>query len=66
MLSRCQSPRWKYACYGMFGCGLIPRGYVRYISLVFGHLPVNLDSYVFVVFMYSDVRDVTTMNNNTS
>ena len=32
----------------------------------FGHLLVNLDSYVFVVFMYLDVRDGTIMNSKTS
>ena len=32
----------------------------------FGHFLVNLDSYVVFVFMYSDVRDNTIMDNNNS
>ena len=66
MLSKCQSPRWKHACYGMLDFGLVPMGHARYISLVFGNFPVNLDSYVIVVFMCSDVRDDSIMDNNTS
>ena len=32
----------------------------------FGHILVNLDSYVFVVFMYLDVRDGIIMDNKSS
>ena len=52
MLSKCQLPR-----YGMVDLELIPMGYARYVGSSFGHLLVNVDSYIFVVLMYLDVRD---------
>ena len=63
-MSECQPHRWKHACFGMFGSGLIPMGYAHHFSLVCGRLLVHIDSYVLVVIMYSDVRDDTTMDNN--
>ena len=62
----CQkSLRWKRAC--CMVCLVL--GWFRWIRPLcqsrFGHL-VNLDSYVFVVLMYSDVRDDVTLDKNTS
>ena len=65
VLSECQPPRWKHACYGMFSSGLIPTGYALYMSLGFvqllpmicGRLLADLDSsHVFIVIIYSDTR----------
>ena len=69
MLSEWQSPRWRHACYGMFGSGLILTGDARYISvtLVIFWSILTHTKYVFVVFLYLDVRDDTIiMSNKTS
>ena len=74
VLSECQPPRWKHAFYGTFISGLIPMGYaldislvsVQFSPLICGRLLADLDSsHVFIVRVYSDLRDNNTMDFST-